>query len=107
MLNNIKIYCSIYNRNFTIDDVKTFVEQINNKELAYAFDEILTLNTMTKDKQKAECLKLIFSEQKKRNLVGYYRNPQNGFRHNLKSLEDFYSAMCGTIYSSVIKEMIG
>ena len=107
MLNNIKIYCSVYNRNFTIDDVKQFVSELTNKELISAFDDILTLNVITKDKQKAECLKLIFAEQKKRNVIGYYRNPANGIHLNLKNLDDFYSFMSNSIYKNVVKEMIG
>lgn len=105
MKNNIYIYCSVYNRGTSIDDVKKILETLTNKEIDGLFDDILSLNVMTKDKQKAECLKLIFAEMRGRNLIPIYRRPGDGIRIKVLKLEDFYEQMEKSIYSNVVNEM--
>lgn len=105
-MNRILNYCTVYNRTDTIDDIKSLISSIvKNSEVAELVDSVVSLNTITKNRQKAEVLICLFEEHSKRNLIPVARRTFDGIRIKYKNIEDFCEKNEVSIYSDIVKNI--
>jgi hypothetical protein len=102
----VRIYCSIYNKNFTNVDIDTFIySDVKPSVLMELVDDVITMNVITKDFERAYCLVKLVTRLRELNQIPVYRFPSNGIRKKILNLSDWCNEVQDTIYSSLAKEV--
>jgi hypothetical protein len=86
----VRIYCSIYNKNYTNADVDTFIySDVTWQVLNELVDDVITMNVITKDFERAYCLVKLVTRLRELNQIPIYRWPSNGIRKKILNLSDW------------------
>lgn len=102
----VRIYCSVYNRNYTNADVDTFINSdVKPSILMDLVDEVITLNVITKDSERAYCLVKLVNRLRELNQIPIYRWPSNGNRKKILNISDWCDEVQDTIYVNLAKEV--
>lgn len=102
----VRVYCSVYNRNYNQDDIVRFVNSdVKWQVLNDLVDEVITLNVITKDSERAFCLVKLVTRLRELNQIPIYRWPSNGIRKKILNLSDWCDEVQDTIYGNLAKEV--
>lgn len=102
----VRTYCSIYNRNYTNADIDTFIySDVKPSVLMELVDDVITMNIITKDSERAYCLVKLITRLRYLNQIPIYPWPASGIRKKILNLSDWCDEVQDTIYSNLAKEV--
>ena len=100
-------FCTVYNRTVTEQQVKEYIynPETKSQHLHDALDEILRLNVITKDVQRAFCIFHLIKSLRNRNQIPVYSWPANGIRKKILDVNSWCDEAQNTIYRHLVSEV--